>query len=193
LPHKSVAVKVRTKLEAVVHVWTLQPDDPAPESVNETETVVQPFWTAVAVPVELGLVEPPQGTVTEAGAVKVGATCESMTVMVWTLEVPAPDQVREITEMAPPLAQLPAATESTNETDPVVPQEPAVTVAVPVELGAVDDPQGTETSAGIWRVPPTVTTAKLTPETPPVGTLTERGLVFPAPAHKPKDEGTVTV
>jgi len=74
----------------------------------------------------------------------------------------------------------------------VVPQEPAVTVAVPVELGSVELPQGTVVSAGIDKVPPTVVAAKLTLETPPTGKETERGLELPAPAHKPKVAETVT-
>jgi hypothetical protein len=65
-------------------------------------------------------------------------------------------------------------------------------VAVPVTLGSVEVPQGTVVSAGIWREPPTVVTAKFTPVVPPTGTLTERGLELLAAEHKPKDEGTVT-
>jgi len=192
LPHKSVAVNVRTKLEAAVQVWTLHADEPEPESVNETVTRVQPFWVAVAVPVDEGSVDPPQGTVTVAGAFKTGATLESITRMVWLLEVPAPVQVRVMMVMVPSTAQFPAEVESVKLTLPVVPHEPAVTVAVPVTLGSVEDVQGTVVSAGIWRVPPTVVAAKLTPVTPPEGTLTERGLELDAPAHKPNEEGTET-
>jgi hypothetical protein len=75
----------------------------------------------VAVPVDEGSVEPPQGTVVEAGAFKVGATRESMTRMVWLREVPAPDQVRVMMVMVPSAAQFPAEVVSEKVTEPVVP------------------------------------------------------------------------
>lgn len=192
LPHRSVAENVRTKLEARVHELTSQAVEPEPESENVMVTRVQPFCVAVAVPVELGSVEPPQGTVAVAGAIKVGATRESMTRMVWLREVPAPDHVRVMMVIVPSAAQLPAEVESENVTDPVVPHWPVETVAVPVTLGSVEVPQGTVVSAGIWSEPPTVVTAKLMPLTPPTGTLTERGLALLEPEHKPNDAGTLT-
>jgi len=175
-----------------VQVLTLQVPEPEPESEKETETRVQPFWVAVADPVVEMSVEPPQETVAGPGGVKVGARLVSMTRMVWAREVPAPDQVRVMMVMVPSTGQFPAEVWSTKETVPVVPQEPAVTVAVPVALGSVEAPQGTVVSAGMDKEPPTVVAAKLTLFTPPMGKLTERGLELEAPAHKPKVPETVT-
>jgi len=109
LPHKSEAVKVRTKDEARVQELTSQVPEPEPESVKETETRVQPFWVAVADPVVEMSVEPPQGTEAGPGAVKVGARLVSMTRMVWAREDPAPDQVRVMMVMVPSAGQFPAA------------------------------------------------------------------------------------